>query len=218
MCSALIIYGLSFFGAALIITIPPRFANLAELQPLRALHLLYILLFVFSGGPLAQFVLKKTIWRWGVLFVPLCAGMWFAQRQTFPASPHLEWPGSPPRNPWVKAFWWIRQNTPKDAYFALDPEYMALAGEDQHGFRAIAERSRIADEVKDSGAVTMFPALAETWREQVNAERGWEKFQGADFARLKRQFGVNWVVVQQSGVAGLECPYENPVVRVCRVE
>lgn len=218
MCSALIAYGLIFFAAALVITIPPSLANLAELQPMRALHLLYILLFVFAGGFLAQFVLRDRIWFWAALFVPLCAGMWFAQRQTFPATPHLEWPGSRPPNPWVEAFVWIRQNTPKNAYFALDPEYMALPGEDQHGFRAIAERSRIADEVKDSGAVTMFPALAETWREQVNAEKGWNKFQASDFYRLEHQFGVNWIVVQASGVEGLDCPYRNSAVAVCRMQ
>jgi hypothetical protein len=64
----------------------------------------------------------------------------------------------------------------------------------------------------------MFPALAETWREQVNAESGWKKFQLSDFERLKRQFGVNWVVAQSPGAAGVDCPYKNATVAVCRVE
>jgi hypothetical protein len=38
----------------------------------------------------------------------------------------------------------------KAAIFALDPNYMAIAGDDQHGFRAVAERSAIADNLKDS--------------------------------------------------------------------
>jgi hypothetical protein len=100
----------------------------------------------------------------------------------------------------------------------MDPEYMALPGEDQHGFRAIAERSRLADEVKDSGAVTMFPALANEWRYQVQAERGWRNFQAADFARLQRRFGVNWVVLQEGQTAGLNCPYRNQQVAVCRLD
>jgi hypothetical protein len=29
---------------------------------------------------------------------------------------------------------------------------------------------------------------------------------------------VTWVVVQQLGVDGLTCPYQNPTVRVCRLE
>ncbi|HEV2115668.1 MAG TPA: hypothetical protein VGR48_06575, partial [Terriglobales bacterium] len=89
MCSALILFELLFFAAALIITIPPQLASLAELQPMRALHLVYILLFVFSGGLLAEWVPQNKVWGWLLLFVPLCFGMWYAQRQLFPAPPHL---------------------------------------------------------------------------------------------------------------------------------
>ncbi|OLC94399.1 MAG: hypothetical protein AUH86_14560 [Acidobacteria bacterium 13_1_40CM_4_58_4] len=218
LCRALIGFGLFFFVVALVITIPPRFANFAELQPMRNLQLVYILLFVFAGGLLAQFVLKDRAWRWLLLFAPLCASMWFAQRELFPATPHLEWPGREAKNDWVSAFLWVRGNTPVDAYFALDPDYMELPGEDQHGFRAIAERSRLADRIKDSGAVTMFPALAGTWHEQVGAQSGWKTFQVQDFHHLKETFGVNWVVLQRPGVAGLSCPYQNNTLLVCQVQ
>ena len=218
MCSASVVSGLVFFCVSLTITIPQRLANFAELQPMRGLHLIYILLFVFLGGLVAQWVLRDHIWRWAVLFLPLSSGMWYAQRQLFPATPHVEWPGAKPKNDWVQAFLWIRQNTPREAYFALDPDYMALAGEDQHGFRAIAERSRLADVVKDSGAVTMFPALAETWRQQVRAQRRWKDFQLSDFPGLQQKFGVDWVVLQRPGVMGLPCPYQNNAVLVCRLE
>lgn len=217
LCRALIWFALAFFGVALVITIPPRFANLAELQPMRSLHLVYILLFVFAGGLLAQFWMKNRVWRWLLVFVPLSLGMFVAQRQLFPATTHIEWPNAGSSNSWVQAFVWARDHTPVDAYFALDPDHMELPGEDQHGFRAIAERSRLADRIKDSGAVTMFPALAETWKQQVNAEEGWKKFQLSDFQRLRQEFGVNWVILQQPGVAGLNCPYENHTLRVCQV-
>ncbi len=217
-CRSLILYALAFFIVGLVITIPARFANLAELQPMRSLHLVYVLLFVFAGGLLAQFVLHRHVWRWLALFLPICAGMWFAQRQLFPATPHIEWPGAAPHNDWVETFLWIRQHTPVDAYFALDPNHMIAPGEDQHGFRAIAERSMLADTLKDSGAVTMFPALAETWRRQVRAQQGWKDFQAADFDRLKEEFDVNWVVLQQPGVRGLVCPYQNQALRVCEVD
>jgi hypothetical protein len=65
----------------------------------------------------------------------------------------------------------------RERLFALDPRYMALPGEDQHGFRAIAQRSALADAVKDSGAASMFPALAAPWTEQLNAQKGWENTQ-----------------------------------------
>lgn len=216
LCKASIIFGVLFFLAGLVITIPASMARFAELQPLRSLHLLYILLFIFAGGMLAEFMLKNHVWRWLILFVPLATGMAYAQRELFPATPQLELPGLAPRNDWVAAFRWIRDNTPNDAYFALDPEHMEIAGEDQHGFRAIAERSMLADKIKDSGAVTMFPALAETWQEQVQAQQGWKSFTVTDFRRLHERFGVTWVVLNSPVIVGLACPYQNRSVLVCR--
>ena len=216
LCSALIVFELVFFATALVLTIPPQFANLAELQPMRVLLLVYIFMFLFTGGLLAQWVLQDKVWRWLALFLPLCFGMWYAQRQLFPATPHLELPWSKNNNRWVQTFEWIRQNTPVNAYFALNPQHMELPGEDQHGFRAIAERSMLADALKDSGAASMFPQLAPEWQRQTQAEKGWNTFQLNDFQRLKAQFGVNWVVVEHP-VAGLECPYANGELRVCRI-
>jgi hypothetical protein len=141
----------------------------------------------------------------------------YIQLLAFPASAHIEWPGVQNQNEWVQAFEWIRESTPPGAYFALNPLYLELPGEDVHGFRAISERSRLADMVKDSGAVSMFPGLAEGWWEQVSALEKWKSFQVADFQRLKSRYGVDWAVVEQPGVAGLDCPYRNVAVQVCRV-
>jgi hypothetical protein len=218
LCGALLWFGGLFLAASLVISVPPGMARFAELQPMRYLHLLYILLFVIGGGLLGQFVLKNHAWRWLLWFVPLCAGMTIAQRQLFPATPHVEWPNATSPNDWVQAFTWIRQHTPSNAYIALNPDHMDLPGEDQHGFRAIAERSMLADRVKDSGAVTMFPALADTWRGQVRAQEGWKNFQLADFRRLKNEFGVDWIVLELPGLAGMDCPYRNHAVMVCRIE
>ena len=104
-----------------------------------------------------------------------------------------------------------------DALFALDPLYMELSGEDTIGFRSLAQRSRLADAVKDSGAVSMFPPLAHQWWTQMQALKNWKDFQEQDFSRLKTQFGVGWVVLQRSGDRNLDCPYQNGAVRVCRV-
>ena len=216
LCFTSIAFGLIFLLIGLVITIPPQFARLAELQPMRSLHLIYVLLSVVSGGLLAEHVLKAKLWRWLVL-IPVCVAMFYAQRQLFPATPHMEWPGLKTSNEWMQAFLWIRGNTPVSAYFALDPEHMRLPGEDQHGFRAIAERSMLADRVKDSGAVTMFPALAQTWLEQASSQQGWKDFGAEDFVRLHRRFGVDWVVLQQPGVAGMECPYRNATLLACRI-
>lgn len=214
---AFVVYGLIYLVSVLVVDLPARFESLARLQPLRSLHLLYIVMFVCVGGFLGEHVLREHVWRWLLLFVPLAAGMFWVQRSLFPASVPVEWPGAAPRNPWTQAFVWIRQNTPADAVFALDPEYMHIAGEDNIGFRCLAQRSRLADEVKDSGAVSMFPPLAEEWWKEVQAQTPWKSFRTEDFLRLKNTYGVSWVVVQQPGVAGLDCAYQNSAVRVCRI-
>jgi hypothetical protein len=215
-CRAILIFGAIFLAASAISTWE-IFDQYAELQPLRFLHLVYILMFLFMGGLIGTFLLKDIPWRWAALFIPLCAVMSVAQQEIMPATPHLEWPGRASSNGWVQAFEWIRDNTPDDAFFALDPGHMTQAGEDEHGFRAIAERSMLADVVTDSGAVSMFPALAAGWEQQVTAEQGWRQFRRDDFVRLKSQFAVTWVVLEQPGVAGLTCPYRNTVVLVCQI-
>ena len=216
MCRALVIYGTSYLVAGLVLSIPARLQRLARVQPMRSLYLLYILMFLILGGFLGDFVLRDRVWRWVALFLPLCTGMFVAQRALFPASAHIEWPGTAPRNPWAQAFLWIRDNTPSDALFALDPYYTRIAGEDEEGFRAIAERSMLAD-VKDSGAVSMFPPLAEEWLKEIQVRADWRKFGVNEFQHLKADFGVHWVVVQQPGVPGLTCPNQNQVVQVCRL-
>ena len=218
MCRALILYELVYLLASVVVSIPARFESLARLQPMRSLYLLYVLFFLFAGGLLGEYVLKNRVWRWVVLFVPLCAGMSLVQRGLFPASAHVEWPGVAPRNLWVQAFAWIRTNTPRDAIFALDPWYMHIPGEDENGFEAISERSMMADAIKASGAVSMFPAMADEWLQQMQAQNGWSKFQPEDFRRLRAQYGVSWVVMQQPRIAGLDCPYRNAAVLVCRVD
>jgi hypothetical protein len=217
-CRALIVYQLIYLPPALLFSIPARFESLARFQPMRSVYLLYVLFFLFAGGLLGEYVLKNRVWRWIALFAPLCGGMFLAQRDLFPASAHVEWPGEPSKNQWVQAFEWIHDNTPQDAIFALDPHHMAIAGEDNNGFRAIAQRSMLADAVKDSGAVSMFPPMAEDWQKQVQAQSGWTQFQLQDFRRLRADYGVTWVVLQQPSAAGLVCPYHNDAALVCRVD
>jgi hypothetical protein len=217
LCRALIVYELIYLAMAILFSSVRGLEALARLQPMRSLHLLYILMFLFMGGLLGEFVLRARAWRWVALFLPLCVGMFAAQRALFPESSHVEWPGMAPRNPWAQAFVWIRDNTPENAAFAIDPYYMRIPGEDTVGFRCLAWRSRTVDVNKDSGAVSMFPPLAESWWHGMQAVRGWNNFQKEDFARLKERYGITWAVLQAPGVSGLECPYQNGVVQVCRV-
>ncbi|MGB9198093.1 MAG: hypothetical protein WCB53_14315 [Terriglobales bacterium] len=231
--TALLYYALFQFAVALIILLPPQLERLRPFEPMRYLHLVYLLMFLIGGGLIGDHILGKNIYRWLLLFLPLSAGMFYAQRQMYPATAHLEFPGRAPSNDYLRAFQWIRgstiingqprANTPVDALFALDPYYMEQPGEDFHGFRALAERSSLADMVKDPGMVARVPTLAEIWQSEVNATKNWQNFQSSDFARLKTTFGVTWVVLAKSTAASqaatdLICPYQNQTVEVCRIE
>lgn len=214
---ATMIYGALYFVAGLIVSVPHRLEVLSLLQPMRSLNLLYMLMILFGGGLLGEYVLRSHAWRWVALFLPLSAGMCYAQRDLFPATPHVEWPGAKLGNPWEQAFQWAHDNTPEDAIFAINPKYMGIAGEDSQGFRAIAQRSQLADDGKDSGVVELFPQIAESWVAQVRAQTGIEQFRKADFAHLEHDFGATWVILRQPGHADLDCPYRNEVVMVCRL-
>ena len=214
----LVYFGVFQLAVALILMLPPRLERFRSLEPMRFLHLVYLLFVLLAGGLLGRYVLKRHAVRWLLLFVPLSAGMFYAQRQMYPATAHLELPGVASSNGWVQAFRWISQNTPVDSQFALDPRYMELPGEDYHGFRALAERSVLADAVKDPCIVVRVPHLGPRWEREVEAQRGWRDFQRPDFLRLKAQMGVDWVVLTEPGVAGMTCPYRNDRVAVCRVE
>ena len=218
MTSRLVCYGMFQLVVALIIMLPASLERVKPLQPMRYLHLLYLIFVLISGGLIGRHILRRHVFRWLFFFVPLGLLMFYVQRQTFPASPHLELPGKVSQNPWIEAFDWIRQNTPLDSYFALDPYYMQRPGEDFHSFRALAERSALADYVKDPSVATQVPRLAPRWLEEVKAQEGWPHFQAADFQRLKNRFGVNWAVLESNGPPGMDCPYQNELLRVCRIE
>ena len=214
---AVFLYGVFHQTVAMIVLGAPALIRLTPLQPMRYLHLVYFFLMLMGGCLLGKYLLKSSVWRWAVFLLVINGGMCLAQRLEYSASEHLELPGRSSANPWLQAFAWIRQNTPTDAYFALDPEYLAAPGEDYHGFRALAERSQLADNVKDGSVVTLIPELGDVWTRQVKAQEGWAHFQLADFERLKAQFGVGWVLVAYPQPAGLACEWHNGVVSVCRI-
>ena len=228
LSTGLLFYAIFQLAVALVIMLPPQLERLRPFEPMRFLHLVYLLMFLIAGGLIGQHVLGKHVYRWLLLFIPLSAGMFYAQRQMYPSTAHLELPGRAPSNDWLRAFAWIRQktprqNTPTDALFALDPYYMQQPGEDFHGFRALAERSALADMVKDPGMVARIPSLAPRWQNETNATSNWRKFQPLDFQSLKNTFGVSWVVLSKSNAAnqssaGMICPYENQSVKVCEIK
>ena len=214
---ALIPFGILITLVFLIMCSTPRLEMFVRLQPMRGFLLVYILFFLLMGGLIGEYILKNKTWRWIALFVPLFTGMMLIQRNAYANSPHIEFPWKQPTNDWVKALYWIRGNTPKDAVFAVDPRYITLPEVDQHGFRAIAERSMLSDYYKDSGAVSLFPLLADEWAQEQKSQEGWRTFHVADFEKLAREYPVTWVVVMTPSQSGMECPYHNNSVSVCRI-
>jgi hypothetical protein len=217
-------FGVFQMCGGLLIMLPPALARLRPFEPMRYLHLLYLLFFLIAGGLCGAYLLDRRFYRWLLLFVPLGAGMFYAQRQMYSASPHLELPFVAPGSSWLRAFDWVRQNTPVDSYFALDPHYESLPGEDYHGFRALAERSALADYEKDAGMAARVPSLAPRWLREVSELNAWRTFQSSDFQRLRNQFGVNWILLSRADrqfsnpdSAVMICPYANQDVKVCRL-
>jgi hypothetical protein len=215
LCRSLALYGTVYCIAGLIVSIPRRLEVLALLQPMRSLYLLYVLMLIIAGGLIGEYLLRNRTWRWLALFLPLSCGMAYAQRSLYPQSQHIELPGVAPSNPWEAAFEWIRIHTPEEAVFAIDPEYMRY--DDEDGFRAIAQRSHLADTVKDSGVVEMFPGLGQRWLEERNAQQGIDQFTPQQFQHLKDQYQVTWAVLHHDSTALSDCPYSNTAVKVCRL-
>jgi len=210
-------YGIFQQLVAMVLLAPASLERLAPLQPMRYLQLVYVFMALAGGGLLGRFLLKASPWRWAVYLLVINGGMFLVQWEVIDDGAHLELPGRAVTNPWLEAFEWVRLNTPVDAYFALDPHYLAAPGEGFHGFRALAERSQLADAIKDTSVVIQVPSLAETWAEQQQAQAGWAIFRLADFERLKSQFGVDWVLVGNAQTAGLNCHWHNAELAVCRV-
>ena len=214
---AVLVYGVFQQIVAVVMLAPSSLIRLSSLQPMRYLQIIYCFLALFAGCLVGQYLLKKRVWRWAIFVLATSGGMLAAQEAELPASAHFEMPWMKPANPWLQAFGWIRTNTPKDAYFALDPYYLSAPGEDYHSFRALAERSQLADGIKDTAVVILVPQLALEWNREVQAQTGWNDFKLADFERLKKDFGVNWVLVSYPAPAGLDCRWHNNELSVCQV-
>jgi hypothetical protein len=214
---AVFAFGVFQQAVAFAMLTPPALIRLAPLQPMRYLQLVYLFLVLIAGGLIGRFVLRRAIWRWAVYLIVINGGMYAAQRALLTSSPHLELPGVVADNDWLQAFAWIRQNTPVDAYFVLDPNYLEAPGEDFHGFRALAERSALADVAKDGAVVIQAPELGPVWARQVAATEGWRNFKRADFERLRAEFGVGWALVSTPAPEGLDCRWHNARLAVCRI-
>jgi hypothetical protein len=196
----------------------------ARMQPLRIFQMVYVVMILVLGAALGERVLRRRPVQWLVVFSALAAVMVTAERRTFPASRHLELPGlltgdvpANEGNQYERAFAWIRGNTPRDAVFAMDAQYITKPGEDAQGFRAIAERSVLPDYSKDGGVVTNKPELAAVWMQGRAAQTALNAEPDATRIAALRPLGVTWVVLEKSAATEFACAYANDAVKVCRL-
>lgn len=215
---AMLPFGFVSIAAAVAISYCPDLDTFARLQPLRTFHLITIVMVVLLGGLFGEHAGKGRLWAIPALVAPLAVGMFFVARATYPHSAQIELPSQGSSNAWVRTLLWIRGNTPENAVFAVDSRYLHDDGTDAHGFRAIAERSALADFYKDSGAASLFPQLAGEWKEMSEATSGLNSFSAVDFQRLKSKYpAVSWTVLHSSHPPGFDCPYQDNGYAVCRI-
>lgn len=215
---ALLPFGLVSILIAGVFTGSQALDMFARLQPLRTFHLITLIFMLFLGGIIGEYAARNRAWVLPAIFLPLACGMFLVGEKTYPDSQHIEWPWqktSP--NPWVNTLLWIRQNTPSGAVFAVDSRYFKQPGVDVHGFRAISERSALADYYKDGGAVAIFPRLAVEWKQMSSATYGLNQFSAEDFSLLACRYPVTWAVVHGPAPAGMKCPYQQGGYDVCKI-
>ena len=194
----------------------------ARLQPLRIFQTVYELMILLLGARLGETFLRTHKLRWTLSVATLTAIMFYTQRRTFPASPHLELPAQQlptphPQNPWIEAFLWARQNTPTTAVFALDAHYITISGEDAQSFRAIAERSALPDYSKDGGEASIAPGLTPSWTTASRATLNLDTQSDATRLATLKPLGATWLLLQSSTPTQLPCPHTNHTLKLCRL-
>lgn len=215
----LIPFGIVSIVAGAIISSTHNLDMFARLQPLRCFHLITLIFMLLLAGLIGEYTsAKKLRWVLPTLLAALTVGMGYVGYATYPNSPRIEIPGvAPASNAWLDTTWWIRHNTPQDAIFAVDARYMAVNGVDVHGFRALSERSALADYYKDGGVVAIFPNLAPEWKQMSDATEGLNNFSAEQFTRLAHQYPVTWAVIHGAPPNGMVCPYNQQGYAVCQI-
>ena len=208
-----------------------RTVAVAQLQPLRVLHLAYPLFLLLFADTLQGLLTQRarpirypvpgTIRRSTVLGIAAAATVFALtamQRSLYPTSCWLDLPWRAPANQWQQAFAWCREHTVPHDLFALDAAYTIASGEEAQGFRAVAQRDVLPDEAKDAGIAAVAPLLGPAWQAGVLAQTGLN--QASDRERQARllPLGVVWVVLSASAQTSLPCPYRNATAKVCRLQ
>lgn len=197
---------------------------IAPLQPLRAFHLVYLVLVIVLGAEFGDRMLRRRKALWACVIVLAAVPLYMAERNTYSSSSHLEFGIGRSANRWVRGFRWIAANTSRDAVFALDSDYIDAPHEDAQTFRSIAERSSVPDFSKDGGEASIAPDLAAEWLAGANAQKHLDGGasvapEEADRVRASKLAGTgaDWIVLQANSPTALACSYSNEALKVCRL-
>ena len=229
LCDSAILYGCFATALALIFGQEHFHAHIvARLQPLRAFLTIYLIMFLLLGTSMQQGIERASLpssarhyTRYAMIPILLATAltMFIVQRSQFPASPHIElpWRLQQNPNPWVRTFLWCRDNTAANTLFALDAHYITTPGEDAQTFRATAQRSVLPDFSKDGGEAAITPRLADEWAAGFTAQLNLSQQTAAQLRERLAPYGVDWVILRSDSPAALSCPYDNNLLKVCRL-
>lgn len=229
LCDSAILYGCLATALTLLFVHEHFLAHtVARLQPLRTFLIIHVVMFLLLGAwmqHLFERVASSSIrpyTRYAMIPILLASAfdMFIAQRNEFPDSAHVElpWRLQQSPNPWVRAFLWCRDNTPQNALFALDANYITTPGEDAQTFRAIAQRSALPDFSKDGGEAAITPRLADEWAGGVSAQLDLDQQTASQLREHLALYGVDWVILRSDSPAALSCPYNSEVLKVCTLQ
>jgi hypothetical protein len=189
----------------------------AALQPMRGLQFTYLAMTLSLGATLGRRILRRNGMAWALTVPFLALPLYAASRAATPNTRHIEIPALDSRNDWVHAFLWIRSHTPNNALFALPSNYVGLPREDAQCFRAISERSALADYSKDGGEAAVAPGLTRLWSIGLSAQSTLAiDSDGVRRAKLE-PLGISWLILPAGSATHLNCPYSNAAAKVCRL-
>ena len=228
--TAAILYGCFATALALVFGQEHFHAHIvARLQPLRAFLTIYLIMFLLLGTSMQQVFERASspssarhYTRYAMIPILLATAfvMFIAQRSEFPASAahraslaataEPQTRGSAPSSG-------VATTQPQNALFALDAHYITTPGEDAQTFRAIAQRSVLPDFSKDGGEAAITPRLADEWAAGFTAQLNLDQQTASQLRERLVPYGVDWVILRSDSPAALSCPYDNNLLKVCKL-
>jgi hypothetical protein len=215
LCLASIFLGVTAACIAAFFVPPAGPYLLVPLQILRSFHVIYATGLILLAGLLSTLAQRSRL-AVAAIFSIIFVIMFAAQRAQWPGSAHIDWPGAQPANPFQQSYLWIRTHTPVNAVFALDPQFVYQPGENEQGFRAIAERDHLADD-KDAGVVAVQPRLANRWAAQRNATVNINRESDAARRAALAPVGATWLLLPPTAETALPCPWRNSAIQICQL-